>query len=233
MRFAWMLIGFMCLVLGGCNQGSDNPPGETKQPSKADADGETKTSRADADQGDSAMASESPLLAVPLVLQSWDEAMDFVAKQKGKVVVLDIWSTWCIPCMKEFPNLVALQREHGGDIVCVSVNVNYEGVAGEGPETFREPVATFLKKKDAQLTNIICTDPSDEVFTRLQLASIPAVLVYDRAGGLAKRFDNDELLYGDKGFNYEQHVNPLVEKLLAGESAAKDVAAGEPAADAK
>jgi hypothetical protein len=47
------------------------------------------------------------------------------------------------------------------------------------------------------------------------LASIPAVYVYDRLGKLAKRFDNETGEFGEAGFTYEKHISPLVEQLLA------------------
>ena len=48
---------------------------------------------------------------VTLQIVDWDETLMLVAAHKGKVVVLDAWSTSCQPCMKEFPNLVKLHRK--------------------------------------------------------------------------------------------------------------------------
>ena len=45
-----------------------------------------------------------------------DEKMARLVKQnKGRVVVLDLWSTSCEPCVREFPHLVELQGKHGED----------------------------------------------------------------------------------------------------------------------
>ena len=155
---------------------------------------------------------------VPLEEKSWQETLEWVARQRGKVVVLDLWSTWCLPCMQEFHHLVALQERFPDDVVCVSVNLNYEGLPDRSPASYREPVHAFLVKQGAAFENVICTDPSDELFARLELASIPAVMVFDREGQLAKRFDNDTQEYGEKGFKYPDHVVPLVERLINGES---------------
>jgi thiol-disulfide isomerase/thioredoxin len=157
---------------------------------------------------------ESP---VTLELMSWEEVQDTVAQLQGEVVVLDLWSTWCEPCVRELPSLVQLQSEHPDDVVCISFNMDYAGVAGEPAESFREDVLALLSKQNARMTNVLSTDPADDVFNQLELGSVPAVFVYDRDGTLVKRFDNDDGAYGDEGFTYHEHIVPLVNSLLAGE----------------
>ncbi len=151
---------------------------------------------------------------ISLEVKSWDETQQLVAAQKGKVVVLDLWSTWCVPCVREFPKLIELHRAHAPDVVCIAFNMDYSGAASETPDSFREPVNQFLTKHGATFLNVISSDAADDVFRRLKLGSIPAVLVYGRDGRLAKRFDNDDALYGDEGFTYEKQIVPLIEQLL-------------------
>lgn len=150
-----------------------------------------------------------------LEIKSWDETQQIVAAHQGKVVVLDLWSTWCEPCVREFPNLVKLHQTYPEDVVCISFNLDYSGAAGETPDSFREPVNQLLTKLGATFLNVISSDADETVFRRLNLGSIPAVLVYARDGQLAKRFDNDGELYGKDGFSYEKHVVPLVQQLTA------------------
>lgn len=48
-----------------------------------------------------------------------------LADFKGKVVLVDIWATWCGPCVKEIPSLKQLEQEfHGQDVVFVSISVD-------------------------------------------------------------------------------------------------------------
>jgi len=42
-----------------------------------------------------------------------------VAKERGKVVVLNFWATWCVPCREEFPDLVRLEKAYRGRGVAV------------------------------------------------------------------------------------------------------------------
>ena len=66
-----------------------------------------------------------PTGPVELTAASHQKITETVAAHKGKVVVVDVWSTTCIPCMKEFPHLVALHKQHGADkLACLSVSTD-------------------------------------------------------------------------------------------------------------
>ena len=116
---------------------------------------------------------------------AWKDVKKYVASQKGKVVVLDLWSTGCPPCMREFPNLVKLHQKHKDKIVCVSLNVDYAGIKKRPPSYFRPAVEKFLKSKQATIRNYMSTTESDEVLEAVDVFSIPAVFVYGRDGKLA------------------------------------------------
>src|SRR5207247_6836115 len=62
---------------------------------------------------------------VDLKLVKLDRVLDAVKAQTGKVVVLDVWATFCVPCKKEFPRLVKLHEQHTKDgLVCMSLSVD-------------------------------------------------------------------------------------------------------------
>jgi len=132
-----------------------------------------------------------------------------VANHPGKVVVMDGWSTSCEPCIKEFPNLVALDRDHGDKVACISLSFDYEGLGK--PEAQREKVLEFLSSQKATFENLLSSDASDELFAKFKLPSIPTVWVYDQQGKLAQRFDSTTA--GGKGFTYRD-VEKLVAELL-------------------
>ena len=169
-----------------------------------------------ADAGTKAEKSDAAKGAVTVKILSWEEALGIVKKHKGKVVVLDLWSTSCEPCMKEFPNLVKLHRERGKDVACVSVSADYAGSKKKPPEYFKERVLNFLTEQEATFDNVLCNVPSDELFEQIKLSSIPAVYVFGRDGKLVKRFDSDSaenLGTNDEAFTYAD-VNKLVDSLL-------------------
>lgn len=149
---------------------------------------------------------------IQLDVASWEETQQLIAKHQGKVVVLDLWSTYCEPCVKEFPHLVSLQHAHPDDVVCISLNCNYIGTGK--PEEEKPAVLEFLTKKQAEIINLISRDTDEDLYKKLGIASIPVVQVYGRDGKLAKQFDNEKEEYGKEGFNYEQHITPYVAELV-------------------
>ena len=160
-----------------------------------------------------AQAADKSAKEVKLQILDWEATQKLIASKKGKIVVVDAWSTSCIPCMKEFPNLVVLQQAHQGDVACVSLNLDYIGLKAKPPEYYRERVLKFLTEKEAAFDNILSSVESDVMFEKLEIPSIPAVFVYDRSGKLVKTFDNSDASTDEEGFTYKD-VTALVEKLL-------------------
>jgi len=199
MRFAsWTGLVLLVLSAVGCN----NSPADSV------------TSSIDAPQQPNVKDSEVAVPQVRVDIKSWQEIQTWVASQHGKVVVVDVWSTSCLPCVKEFPHFVALHEELVGEIACVSVNIDYYGAEDEKPEDLKPRILEFLIPRRATMHNFISSDPDEEVHKQIATAAIPAVLVYDRDGKLHTTFNNDEAAYGPEGFNYADDIAPLVRQLL-------------------
>jgi len=160
-------------------------------------------------------ATEATADTVSLSAGTWKDIETLVAKNRGKVVVVDVWSTSCAPCMQEFPGLVSLHSAHSQDVICVSFNVDYVGIKNKAADFYRPRVETFLKKQKAVFVNILCTDESDKFFAAQELSSIPAVYVFGKDGKLAKRFDESLLQDGrEEAFTYKEDIAPFVKGLL-------------------
>lgn len=113
-----------------------------------------------------------------------------IASHRGKVVVVDAWSTSCEPCLKEFPNLVAMGRELGPErLACVSLSLDFDGIGK--PEEKQAKVLKFLERFGATFDNVLASEEADAVMQRLDFYAPPAVFVYDRAGKLSKKFGVD------------------------------------------
>src|ERR1044071_2690483 len=82
-----------------------------------------------------------PASATPVVTPSVSQSLESF---RGKVVILDIWATWCPPCRREIPDFVRLQekyRDRGLEIVGVSIDP-YDSRGGGGATA----VAPFMQQ---------------------------------------------------------------------------------------
>ncbi len=148
---------------------------------------------------------------------TWDSVLKLVEQNHGKIVVVDIWSTSCLPCIEELPRLAEIQRSMPDDVVCVSFNIDYAGIASRPPESNLDRIRDVLESCYTNSFNLYSTTEADVLFQDLDLSSIPAVYVYSRNGTLVKRFDAS--LYDDESdeedaFTYERDVEPLVRRLV-------------------
>jgi thiol-disulfide isomerase/thioredoxin len=166
------------LLAAGCTQESPAPPAAAP-PAVAEAVGSVAPERAAA----SASGVKLQILDVAGLEQ-------LVASHRGKVVVVDAWSTSCEPCLKEFPNLVAMGRELGPErLACVSLSLDFDGIGR--PEEKQAKVLKFLERFGATFDNVLASEEADAVMQRLDFYAPPAVFVYDRAGKLSKKFGVD------------------------------------------
>jgi len=96
-----------------------------------------------------------------------------LADFKGKVVLLNIWATWCLPCREEMPALDRLQAKLGGkDFEVVAINIDKGGP---------EKAEAFLR--DTGVTNLaLYTDPSGKLFATVKAVGMPTTLLIDREG---------------------------------------------------
>ena len=101
-----------------------------------------------------------------------------LAQQKGKVVLLNIWATWCHPCRDEIPELRAIHaryRDRGLELVGVSVDT-------DGTD---DAIRSFMK--DFQMTFPIWRDPEERISTQFLALGVPATFLIDKAGVLRWR----------------------------------------------
>jgi thiol-disulfide isomerase/thioredoxin len=204
------------LVLAGCG----SPAAPDSRPTTAAAKASQPPA---ADDSEGALTSSPGGDEVRLSIVSFDEIQRRIADKRGKVVVIDAWSTSCPPCLAEFHNLVELHRKYGPDrVACISLSFDFEGLGK--PEDQVEGVLGFLRQQGATFENLMSNEESDVLYRKFKLAAVPAVFVYDRAGRLRKRFDNEQAKSKAEAFSYAQ-VGELVAQLL---DEAPPAAGGEP-----
>jgi len=121
--------------------------------------------------------------AVDVQVVKYDGLKDAVLKNRGKVVVVDFWSTTCIPCIRNFPHMLEMQQKYGKEGLVV-ISVSLDPLAeNEQPQERKERVLKRLQKLKAKgITNLILNEGSDLVQRKLRVVEIPSVYVFNRQG---------------------------------------------------
>lgn len=102
-----------------------------------------------------------------------------LADFRGKVILLNIWATWCIPCLREMPTLDRLQAKLGGprfEVVVLSIDIGGVGV-----------VKKFYRALRLEALGIY-VDKTTRARTALGITGIPTTLLIDRQGREIGRF---------------------------------------------
>jgi thiol-disulfide isomerase/thioredoxin len=141
---------------------------------------------------------------VELKTVKYADLVKAVRDQRGKVVVIDVWADFCVPCKREFHNLVELHQQYADKgLVCMSVALD--------PPESKEGALKFLKKSKATFANYWLDEKQQFWADRWHIQGPPAVFVFDRQGRRAAKFDSED---PDKPLSYED-VKKLIPKLLA------------------
>ena len=101
-----------------------------------------------------------------------------LADFRGKVVLLNLWATWCAPCVKEMPALDRLQAKLGGpDFAVLALSIDREGLA--------KVQGFFAQNRIAALPPYL--DPSGRAPAAFGARGLPTTLLIDRDGRLVGR----------------------------------------------
>jgi thiol-disulfide isomerase/thioredoxin len=96
-----------------------------------------------------------------------------LADWRGKVVLLNLWATWCLPCRKEMPSLDRLQQALGSDkFEVVPVSVDRKGLGAS---------KKFLDEIKVEHLGLY-VDPTAHVNSALRAMGLPATLLIDAQG---------------------------------------------------
>jgi len=98
-----------------------------------------------------------------------------LSKLRGRVVVLNLWATWCAPCIEELPSLLALQRQMP-DVAVVAVSMDQD------PDVYRR----FLVRYHVDVLTV--RDQEQRVNALYGTVQIPETYIIDRRGVLRRKF---------------------------------------------
>lgn len=130
-----------------------------------------------------AAISLSAVLAVPLLaadLRPTKAPADIARafSPKAKVRVLNVWATWCVPCVAEMPDLRAIDETFGPEVAIVGVSMD-----DMIPDAEPAKVGAFLDRHRITFPNVYYTGNLDDLGEHLDFnGELPLTVVYDAKG---------------------------------------------------
>ena len=89
---------------------------------------------------------------------------------KGKILVVDFWASWCLPCAESFPIMDELQKKYGERVVFIGVNVDQKAAK----------MQAFLKKHPVSFT--VVRDANQKLVEVVEPEAMPTSFIIDVDG---------------------------------------------------
>jgi thiol-disulfide isomerase/thioredoxin len=117
-----------------------------------------------------------------------------IAADKGKVVVVNVFASWCPPCRDEIPGLVNIRRSLPEDrVVLLGISVDREPKA----------LANYMSEMNINYPVFLATG---DFVQRLRVRAVPQILVYNRLG---------EQVFNHQGLMDEADIRAVINETLA------------------
>jgi thiol-disulfide isomerase/thioredoxin len=130
----------------------------------------------------------------PVALQEmkYDDLGKLIRSHKGKVIVVDFWADYCVPCKKAFPHLVEMHNKFDKKkVAIISVTVDPREDADQIAEK-RKAIVRFLEKNKATMTNVWLDEPAAVWQEKTGINAVPFMYVFDKDNRFIKKLDGDE-----------------------------------------
>ncbi len=103
-----------------------------------------------------------------------------IHERAGRILLINVWATWCKPCVEEFPELIKLQQTYRDSVVdIIAISVDY-------PDEVASKILPFLDSLGVSFTVFVADIPKPEdVIKTLNPAwsgAVPATFIFDRHG---------------------------------------------------
>jgi len=117
-----------------------------------------------------------------------------IADYKGKLIILNFWATWCVPCKKEMPSLDNLQSNNDlSNLKIFPINIGQEKIS---------KAESFFKELNIKNLDIYF-DPPITLAKKFSLRGVPTTILFDKKG---KEFAR---IIGSIDFNEEEFIDWL------------------------
>lgn len=136
--------------------------------------------------------------AIDFTLKSFEGDVVRLSDLRGKVVLLDFWASWCVPCREELPLLDMLQRTYGKrDFTVLTVNI----------DNHEEKARDFLEQLSVRLNPL--WDNDKKVVQAYDVEKMPTTFILDKTGRIRFIHSGFET---EQFHDYKQQIEYLLQK---------------------
>ena len=131
-----------------------------------------------------------------------DELNDIIKNRNEKVLLINIWATWCVPCKEEFPDLIKISDKYGEKIELIGISIDY-------PDEVESKILPFLNKLKPNFINYVNVENDAEKFINNLNSewsgAIPATFFYDSEG--------KQILFYEGKMSFEEIENEVLKMI--------------------
>lgn len=124
---------------------------------------------------------EKQLIAPSISLKTTDNKTITLQDFKGKIVMLNFWASWCMPCLSEFPDMMKLVENFKGDVVLIAISKDKN----------RQDIDKFLNRfpEYKNNPNLYIAQDSDKVISEITFNTfkIPETIIINKKGFMTRK----------------------------------------------
>jgi len=141
-----------------------------------------------ASSGDNSNLASGSDTAVVVLTDMDSENYDAIVasyNSKGKAVLVNIWATWCGPCVEEFPHIVELQKKYEDQLQVVFISADFT--------EDRERALQFLKDQNVTWETYFKTGKDEPFINAISLewsGALPFTKIYNKNGEITSYWEN-------------------------------------------
>jgi len=129
-------------------------------------------------------ATAADLATIDVSLLNAGNFKPLLEKHQGKILFINLWATWCVPCKEEFPDLVRLKEYYAdSDVVIVGISVDF-------PDEVESKIKPFLYSQKVNFPNFVqdFKDPIEliNLLNEKWRGAVPTTFIYDKEGNQQK-----------------------------------------------
>jgi thiol-disulfide isomerase/thioredoxin len=137
----------------------------------------------------SAVPAAGSAKAAPMSAANLQEIRREIANRKGAPLLVNIWASWCDPCVEELPAIAAVETRFASRGVRV-IGVSCDLFVEDNTRALRRKVAGVLSKARATYPNFLYEGREDPLLETFKLpGSIPVSILYDARGEEIRRWE--------------------------------------------